>query len=77
MSQRTRLLLPLTQQEPSLEPTSIDRYAADSSCQPDVQFEEAQLRKVLREAYEGLSLTEKKLLRMKGLELRAIESMGA
>jgi RNA polymerase sigma factor (sigma-70 family) len=55
----------------------IDRYAADSSCQPDVQFEEAQVRKVLRDAYEELSILEKKLLRMKGLELKAIQGVGA
>jgi DNA-directed RNA polymerase specialized sigma subunit len=71
---------------PNMDPTGgevssninpIDRYAADSSCQPDVQFEEAQVRKVLRDAYVGLTLIEKKLLRMKGLELKAIEGMGA
>jgi RNA polymerase sigma factor (sigma-70 family) len=50
----------------------IDRYAADESCQPDVQYEDIQLRSVLRAAYEALSVLEKKLLRMKGLELGAI-----
>lgn len=68
---------PPTQDSEVSIPNPIERYAADSSCQPDIQFEEAQVRHVLREAYKTLTLVERKLLRMKGLELTAIEQMGA
>jgi RNA polymerase sigma factor (sigma-70 family) len=51
---------------------SIDRYAADDSCQPDNQFEAAQLRAVARNAYGQLNVVERKLLRLKGVELGAI-----
>lgn len=59
---------------PSGMTVSIDRYAADNSCQPDNQFETVQLRSVARIAYRELSILERKLLRLKGVELEAILS---
>lgn len=51
---------------------SIERYAADATCQPDHQYETAELRTVIREAYQQLTPLEQKLLRLKGIELSTL-----
>jgi RNA polymerase sigma factor (sigma-70 family) len=45
----------------------IDRYAADKSCQPDVQMEQAEALNVLTLAISNLSILERKLLKLKGV----------
>jgi DNA-directed RNA polymerase specialized sigma subunit len=48
--------------------SSVDKYAADESCQPDHQYETAELTTTVRNAYAELTLVEQKLLRLKGVE---------
>jgi len=48
---------------------SINRFAAPSSCQPDVQFEKHEVISKLEEAIRKLPMAEQKLLHMKGISL--------
>ena len=48
---------------------SINRFAAPSSCQPDVQFERHEVISKLEEAIRKLPMAEQKLLHMKGISL--------
>jgi DNA-directed RNA polymerase specialized sigma subunit len=52
--------------------SSVDKYAAEETCQPDHQYETAELRTVARVAYGELGVMEQKLLRLKGIELTAL-----
>jgi DNA-directed RNA polymerase specialized sigma subunit len=52
--------------------SSVDKYAAEITCQPDHQYETAELQTVVRAAYSGLTLIEQKLLRLRGIELTAL-----
>jgi DNA-directed RNA polymerase specialized sigma subunit len=49
--------------------SAVGRYADDVSCQPDYQVENAQLKHVFHQASQWLTWIERKLLRMKGIEL--------
>lgn len=54
--------------------SSVDKYAAEESCQPDHQYETTELRTVARVAYGNLGVVEQKLLRLKGIELNTLYS---
>jgi len=47
----------------------IDNFAAASTCQPDLQVEQAQAVSVTRQAIKKLTLFERKFLRLKGVVL--------
>lgn len=49
--------------------SGVDHYAAPEECRPDVQVEENEARAVLRKAISELSLLERKILQMKGIDL--------
>lgn len=51
------------------EVPSVNRFAAPSSCQPDVQFERYEAISKMEQAIQMLSAVERKLLKMKGVTL--------
>jgi len=51
------------------EMSAINRFAADSSSQPDIRFEETEARQVTSRAIVQLSIIEQKLLKMSGITL--------
>ncbi len=50
-------------------PSNISRYEAPEECRPDVRFENAELLNALHKASNSLSLLDKKLLRLKGIDI--------
>lgn len=62
--------VPSTEEEHDDRPVSaIEKYAAPESSRPDIQNEDAEAKFALLSAISQLSVLEKKLLRMKGIEL--------
>jgi hypothetical protein len=47
----------------------VDKYAADERQQPDAQYEDREVKAVMKESYAALSPVERKLLRMKGIDV--------
>jgi RNA polymerase sigma factor (sigma-70 family) len=48
---------------------SVDRYPDDPEQQPDNQYERAELRAVMGEAMKQLSILERKILKLRGIEV--------
>ncbi len=59
--------LPVSEDEDNT--SVIEKYPAAESCRPDIVCEEAEARFAVADAIQGLSLLDRKLLRMKGVEL--------
>lgn len=51
------------------EVSVADRYAAPASCQPDIQFEAMDTHRSLKQAFNSLSPMDRKILRLKGVDL--------
>jgi hypothetical protein len=49
--------------------TAVDRHEADPATRPDVMVEDAQLKSAVHHALRDLPLLQRKLIRMKGVEL--------